>query len=105
MERYRNEDKPYFMYLSYQAPHDPLHAWPEDVAKYAQQDSRALSEVADEDLLYELKTRLCQNATLPAEQLTNMTIQRFWCRACDRPLEECPDECNCVDARQREDET
>ena len=34
LERYRNEDKPYFMYLSYQAPHDPLHAWPEDVEKY-----------------------------------------------------------------------
>ncbi|MCZ6672076.1 MAG: arylsulfatase [Verrucomicrobia bacterium] len=34
MERYRHEEKPYFMYLSYQAPHDPLHAWPEDVAKY-----------------------------------------------------------------------
>ena len=45
--------------------------FPEDVAKYARQDSRALSEVAEEDLLYELKTRLCENATLPAEQLAN----------------------------------
>ena len=34
LERYRREDKPYFMYLAYQAPHDPLHAWPEDVEKY-----------------------------------------------------------------------
>lgn len=34
MERYRYEEKPYFLYLSYQAPHDPLHAWPEDIEKY-----------------------------------------------------------------------
>lgn len=34
MEKYREEEKPYFLYLAYQAPHDPLHAWPEDVAKY-----------------------------------------------------------------------
>ena len=34
LEEYRNEDKPYFLYISYTAPHDPLHAWPEDIAKY-----------------------------------------------------------------------
>lgn len=26
--------KPFFLYLSYTAPHDPLMAWPEDIAKY-----------------------------------------------------------------------
>ncbi len=34
LEEYRSEEKPYFLYLSYTAPHDPLHAWPEDIAKY-----------------------------------------------------------------------
>ena len=34
LEEYKNEDKPYFLYISYTAPHDPLHAWPEDIAKY-----------------------------------------------------------------------
>ncbi|MEX0324285.1 MAG: arylsulfatase [Puniceicoccaceae bacterium] len=34
LEEYKNEDKPYFLYLSYTAPHDPLHAWPEDIDKY-----------------------------------------------------------------------
>ena len=34
LEEYRNEDKPYFLYVSYTAPHDPLHAWPDDIAKY-----------------------------------------------------------------------
>ena len=27
-------DKPFFMYLAYNAPHYPLHAFPEDIAKY-----------------------------------------------------------------------
>ena len=34
LEEYRDENKPYFLYVSYTAPHDPLHAWPEDIAKY-----------------------------------------------------------------------
>lgn len=34
LEDYRSEEKPYFLYVSYTAPHDPLHAWPEDIAKY-----------------------------------------------------------------------
>ena len=28
------DDNPFFLYLAYNAPHWPLHAWPEDVAKY-----------------------------------------------------------------------
>lgn len=28
------KDKPFFLYLAYTAPHWPLHAWPEDIAKY-----------------------------------------------------------------------
>jgi arylsulfatase A-like enzyme len=27
--------QPFFLYLAYTAPHYPLHAWPEDIAKYA----------------------------------------------------------------------
>ena len=27
-------DKPFFLYLAYTAPHWPMHAWPEDIAKY-----------------------------------------------------------------------
>ena len=26
--------KPFFPYLPYNAPHYPLHAWPQDIAKY-----------------------------------------------------------------------
>ena len=28
------EQQPFFLYLAYQAPHYPLHAWPEDITKY-----------------------------------------------------------------------
>ncbi|MDX9755412.1 MAG: arylsulfatase [bacterium] len=34
LEEGQNEDKPFFLYLAYTAPHDPLMAWPEDIAKY-----------------------------------------------------------------------
>ncbi|MBF0199370.1 MAG: arylsulfatase [Planctomycetes bacterium] len=34
LEEYKSEDKPFFLYLAYTAPHDPLQAWWEDVAKY-----------------------------------------------------------------------
>ena len=37
MERlveYKDEDKPFLLHLPYTAPHYPLHAWPEDIAKY-----------------------------------------------------------------------
>jgi arylsulfatase len=29
-----NPDKPFFMYLAFNAPHSPLQAWPEDIEKY-----------------------------------------------------------------------
>jgi arylsulfatase len=35
LSQYRNEKKPFFLYLAYTAPHDPLMAWPKDIAKYA----------------------------------------------------------------------
>jgi len=32
--REHDTSKPFFQYLSYTAPHWPLHAWPEDIARY-----------------------------------------------------------------------
>jgi len=34
LDQYGEEDNPFFLYLSYTAPHFPLHAWPEDIVKY-----------------------------------------------------------------------
>ena len=32
LDEYSHEDKPFFLYLAYTAPHYPLHALPEDIA-------------------------------------------------------------------------
>ncbi len=34
IDKYSSGDKPFFLYTAYTAPHWPLHAWPEDIAKY-----------------------------------------------------------------------
>ena len=34
LDEYKNENKPFLLYLAFTAPHDPLMAWPEDIAKY-----------------------------------------------------------------------
>ena len=34
IRRAANEDRPFFLYVAYTAPHWPLHALPEDIAKY-----------------------------------------------------------------------
>ncbi len=34
IDSYSNDDKPFFLYVAHTAPHWPLHALPEDIAKY-----------------------------------------------------------------------
>ncbi len=34
LDEYKNEDKPYFLFLAYNSPHWPLHAHDKDIAKY-----------------------------------------------------------------------
>ena len=34
IDDYGRKPEPYFLYLAYTAPHWPLHAYPEDIAKY-----------------------------------------------------------------------
>ena len=34
LDDYKDEAKPFFLYLAYTAPHDPLQAWSEDIKKY-----------------------------------------------------------------------
>ena len=34
LDEYGNRDSPFFLYVSFSAPHFPLQAWPEDIAKY-----------------------------------------------------------------------
>ena len=34
LEEGKGDDRPFFLYLAYNAPHDPMQAWPEDIARY-----------------------------------------------------------------------
>lgn len=34
LDESRESSRPWFLYVAYNAPHWPLHAWPEDIAKY-----------------------------------------------------------------------
>ncbi|MCH9022222.1 MAG: arylsulfatase, partial [Planctomycetes bacterium] len=34
LDEYKDEGKPFFLYVAYNAPHDPLQAWPDDIKKY-----------------------------------------------------------------------
>ncbi len=34
LDEYGRDESPFFLYVGYTAPHYPLHAWPEDIAKY-----------------------------------------------------------------------
>lgn len=34
LDRYAKKEQPYFLYVAYQAPHDPLQAWDKDIARY-----------------------------------------------------------------------
>lgn len=34
LDEYAGDDQPFFLYLPYTAPHAPLQAWPEDIAKF-----------------------------------------------------------------------
>jgi arylsulfatase A-like enzyme len=34
LKEYEEDERPLFLYMAYTAPHDPLMAWPEDIAKY-----------------------------------------------------------------------
>ena len=34
IKRFSKESKPFFVHLAFNAPHYPLHAWPEDIARY-----------------------------------------------------------------------
>jgi arylsulfatase A-like enzyme len=34
IDEHKSKDDPFFLYLAYTSPHWPIHAWPEDIAKY-----------------------------------------------------------------------
>lgn len=69
LEEYKQEEKPFFLYLSYTAPHDPLMAWPEDIAKYEGKYMQGYDEVRKERFRRQTEMNLLgENYQLPESQ-------------------------------------
>jgi len=66
-------DKPWFLYLAYNAPHFPLHARPEDIAKYRNRYTTGWDELRRERLARMKQLRLVAKDTQlsPRSQYTN----------------------------------
>jgi arylsulfatase len=58
LEEYKNEEQPFFLYLAYTAPHDPLMAWPEDIAKYKGMYDQGYESVRNKRYRKQLETGL-----------------------------------------------
>lgn len=63
--------KPWFLYLAFNAPHFPLHAWPEDIAKYEDHYLRGWDVVRAERL-----ERMKKLGLVPAD--TQLTPRSEW---------------------------
>ncbi|QVY66079.1 arylsulfatase [Polaribacter sp. Q13] len=48
LEDVKDSKKPFFLYVSYNAPHYPLQAWPEDIAKYRNKYVKGWDKIRDE---------------------------------------------------------
>jgi arylsulfatase len=48
IDEYGRGKEPFFLYLAYTAPHWPLHAWPEDIAKYKGKYLQGWDEIREE---------------------------------------------------------
>jgi arylsulfatase len=58
LEEYKNEKQLFFLYLAYNAPHDPLMAWPEDIAKYKGKYDEGYEKIRKARYEKQLKTGL-----------------------------------------------
>ena len=47
LTKYEKSEKPFFLYLSYQAPHDPLQAWEKDIDKFAGIYEKGYQQIAE----------------------------------------------------------
>jgi arylsulfatase len=65
----RKQEKPFFVYLAYNAPHFPLHAPKEEIAKYAGVYTKGWDKIRDErydrQILLGLAPPVNRNATFP----------------------------------------
>lgn len=59
------DGQPFFLYLSYTAPHDPIQAWPEDIAKYEGKYDAGYEAIAKARYRRQLELGVIDAATHP----------------------------------------
>jgi arylsulfatase A-like enzyme len=69
LEQYKNEDNPFFLHLAYNAPHDPLQAWPEDIEKYEKRYLDGWAALRQERYQRQIKMGLVDD-TMPLSEAT-----------------------------------
>lgn len=69
LDQYKNEKKPFFLYLAYNAPHDPLQAWPEDIRKYEDRYTAGWNELRQQRYRRQVELGLI-DAAMPLSEST-----------------------------------
>lgn len=62
IDRFSNQDKPFFLYVAHTAPHWPLHALPEDIARYEQMYKQGWQPIREKRYQKMLELGLFDNA-------------------------------------------
>jgi arylsulfatase len=60
-----NDEQPFFLYLSYTAPHDPIQAWPRDIAKYEGRYDEGYAAIAEARYARQLELGIIDADTHP----------------------------------------
>ncbi len=62
------DERPFFLYLAYNAPHDPLQAWPEDIRRYEGRYEVGYAEVRRARYRRQLEAGLIEEETAPLSE-------------------------------------
>jgi arylsulfatase len=71
LSKYGGESRPFFLYLSYTAPHDPLQAWPEDIKKYEGAFDEGFAAIRKQRYTRQLEMGLLDRDTFPLSKKTH----------------------------------
>ncbi|NIP18135.1 MAG: sulfatase-like hydrolase/transferase, partial [Xanthomonadales bacterium] len=66
-----NDEQPFFLYLSYTAPHDPIQAWPKDIAKYEGRYDEGYAPIAEARYARQLELGIIDAETHPRTEPTH----------------------------------
>ncbi len=69
LEEGKDSDKPFFLYVAYTAPHDPMMAHPKDIAKYKGRYSAGYKSIRDARYKRQLEMGLIDEKTTPLTPL------------------------------------